>query len=693
MHKITITSLNINGFNHSTSALTKFITRHHCHVTCLQETHTIDHMTLQHFKNNNNYHVFTNSDCTNNQSHHSHAGTAIIVNTSLFGHTSCTFHNNNIAHNRIQSLTICFSKFNVTVFNLYLPSGHRAHHKEKRKYFINVLMNKIKSINLNRDFIIVTGDFNFVPKQLDRTGNFNYNSCDKIVYRKFINSFNFIDVFRLFQPATRLYTFIRKNYASRLDRIYIQHAARSHILKFEHFHLSFSDHCLAPSITLKLSSVSPSKPNYWKLNDSILQCPDTLSNINYFFTHILSCFSLSPDPYLCWENLKTLFKKHLIFISKRKNLNRKWEKLNLQQQLEEANNKKDFNTIFRLNQQLEQFEKFKEQGNQIRAKEPPFRSIDEPPPLSSLNEIKSQSRLTIPPSIKNPLIPEDPNQTSKQSFFTFFNSLWGTSPNTPNPTQYLLNIHPPPQETSSPEYSDSPFITPEEVKLAIKLLNKNSSPGSDGFTSSFYQSLPILVPKLVEIFNNSFLRKSLPPSQLTALVKLIPKIRSPTLVTHYRPISLLNTDYKILSHIISNRLKPLLNHIISPEQQCGLPGRQIFHNHLNIKSAIDLAIDFGQPLAIVQIDFYKAFDSLSHSFLLAVAEKLGIPSDLLKWIRIFLTNLRSQLLINGCPSDFIAIKRGIRQGCPLSMLLFILGSRTSDSETSQLNPNPRNLSW
>ena len=106
------------------------------------------------------------------------------------------------------------------------------HHKEKRKFYINLLVNKIKSINLNRDFITLTDDFNFVLKHLDRTENFNFNSCDKIVYRKFINSFNFIDVFRLFKPVTRLYTFVRKNYASRRDHIYIQHAARSHILQF-----------------------------------------------------------------------------------------------------------------------------------------------------------------------------------------------------------------------------------------------------------------------------------------------------------------------------------------------------------------------------------------------------------------------------------------------------------------------------
>ena len=100
-------------------------------------------------------------------------------------------------------------------------------------------------------------------------------------------------------------------------------------------------------------------------------------------------------------------------------------------------------------------------------------------------------------------------------------------------------------------------------------------------------------------------------------------------VQDWRPIFLLNTDYKILSTIISSRLKPILNSIISLEQQCGLPNRRIFNNHLNILSAINYTNDFNQLLAILQIDFYKAFDSISHEFILGTASKLGIPGTFL----------------------------------------------------------------
>ena len=190
--------------------------------------------------------------------------------------------------------------------------------------------------------------------------------------------------------------------------------------------------------------------------------------------------------------------------------------------------------------------------------------------------------------------------------------------------------------------------------------------------ANFYSSFPSLINLLCQTYNNPYLCNQLSNSLRLAIIKLISKKPNHSTVKNWRPISLLNTDHKILSTIISDRLKPILNYIISIEQQCELPKRQIFNNHLNNKSAIDFAKNFHQPLAIVQIDFYKTFDSVFHQFLLQTASQLGIPSSLLKWIQIFLSNLSSKLNLNGYLSNSIPAKRGIREGCPLSMLLFII---------------------
>ena len=199
-------------------------------------------------------------------------------------------------------------------------------------------------------------------------------------------------------------------------------------------------------------------------------------------------------------------------------------------------------------------------------------------------------------------------------------------------------------------------------------LNKNSASGLDGFTPSLYTSFQTLIPILFQTFNNSYIRQQLTTTQSIALIKLIRKTPNPKTVKNWRPIALLNIDYKILASIISNRLKPILNSIISQEQQCGLPNRQTFNNHLNILAPINYTNDFPQPLAILQIDFYKAFD-----FILSTASKLQIPTTLINWIKIFLTNLSAKLNLNGSLSTPIPVKFGIRQGCPLSILLFLIG--------------------
>ena len=179
-----------------------------------------------------------------------------------------------------------------------------------------------------------------------------------------------------------------------------------------------------------------------------------------------------------------------------------------------------------------------------------------------------------------------------------------------------MKYQPPFLTKSYKPFPSSPLITPDDICSAIKTLNRNSAPGFDGFTPSLYISFPSLIPILCQTFNNSFLRKQLTYSQSLALIKLIPKTPNLKSVKDWPPISLLNTDFKILSTIIASRLKPILNSIISPEQQCGLPNRQIFNNHLNILSAINYSKDLNQPLAILQIDFYKAFDSISHEYIL-----------------------------------------------------------------------------
>jgi hypothetical protein len=153
----------------------------------------------------------------------------------------------------------------------------------------------------------------------------------------------------------------------------------------------------------------------------------------------------------------------------------------------------------------------------------------------------------------------------------------------------------------------------KEIFLAISDLGLNKAPGPDGMTGLFYKSYwPIVKESVVNsvqsFFRGGFLLKEFNHTNIA----LIPKIDNPHLVHHFRPISLINFNYKIISKILSNRLKPILHKIISPSQFAFLKRRSI---HDNIILAHEVFHSMKQKkgnggLMALKLDMQKAFDSM-----------------------------------------------------------------------------------
>jgi len=112
-------------------------------------------------------------------------------------------------------------------------------------------------------------------------------------------------------------------------------------------------------------------------------------------------------------------------------------------------------------------------------------------------------------------------------------------------------------------------------------------------------------------------------------VVCLPKKARPKKIDDYRPITLLNADYKILARIIANRLKPLLPDIIHPNQYCGIQGNSVFEAVASIRDAIAYAEVTKKPLCIVSIEFNAAFDGIWHEYLEEVLRMHGIGNPLL----------------------------------------------------------------
>ena len=169
--------------------------------------------------------------------------------------------------------------------------------------------------------------------------------------------------------------------------------------------------------------------------------------------------------------------------------------------------------------------------------------------------------------------------------------------------------------------------------------------------------------------NNS----SLSIEQRRGILNIIPKKdKDLRHLANWRPLTLLNTDYKILTKLLALRLQKVLPSIISPDQTGYLKGRYIGDNIRTIFDIIEYTKIKQIPGMMVLIDFEKAFDSISWNFLFKTLDAFNFGDNFKKWIKIIYSNPECCVTNNGFASSFFPISRGIRQGCPISALLFIL---------------------
>ena len=136
---------------------------------------------------------------------------------------------------------------------------------------------------------------------------------------------------------------------------------------------------------------------------------------------------------------------------------------------------------------------------------------------------------------------------------------------------------------------------------------------------------------------------------------------------NWRPISILNTDYKILAKCLAQRLKKVLSEIISCDQTGFMKGRFIGEN---IRLALDM-IDCEATGFMLLADIEKAFDKLEWSYMFQVLRYFNFGDDLISWVQILYTDICLCVVNNGHASDFFNLTRGVRQGCPLSPLFII----------------------
>ncbi|GMI95158.1 hypothetical protein HRI_003185100 [Hibiscus trionum] len=157
-----------------------------------------------------------------------------------------------------------------------------------------------------------------------------------------------------------------------------------------------------------------------------------------------------------------------------------------------------------------------------------------------------------------------------------------------------------------------------------------------------------------------------------SFITLIPKKTSPLGLDDYRPISLVGGIYKIISNVLSRRLRPNMQTVVSKSQFAFILGRSILECVLIANEGIDYMNKLGAAGSVFKIDFKRAYDSVDWAFLLRVIKEMGFGDLWCQWILRCISTASISVLVNGSPTKSFTLSRGLRQGCSLSPLLFNL---------------------
>lgn len=213
----------------------------------------------------------------------------------------------------------------------------------------------------------------------------------------------------------------------------------------------------------------------------------------------------------------------------------------------------------------------------------------------------------------------------------------------------------------------------EELEKTLDSFDGDKSPGLDGFNFNFIKRFwAIMRNEIWDMTNEFYDHARLPKGLLSYFVALIPKINSPQNLGNFRPISLLGCLYKLVSKLLASRLRAMMNPIISSNQSAFLPKRNIFDGVVIINEVVDCARKTGKQCFIFKVDFEKAYDSVNWNFLVYMMRRLGFNDKWRAWIKGCIFAGSCSVLVNGSPADEFQIKRGLKQGDPLALFLFLM---------------------
>ncbi|CAA7043726.1 unnamed protein product [Microthlaspi erraticum] len=189
----------------------------------------------------------------------------------------------------------------------------------------------------------------------------------------------------------------------------------------------------------------------------------------------------------------------------------------------------------------------------------------------------------------------------------------------------------------------------EETRSAIFSIHPDKAPGPDGFSDSFFHSnWETIGEGITREIQNFFISGVLPQGINATHICLIPKKTTPKSMADYRPIALCNVYYKIISKILTARLHPIMNGLVSENQSAFVPGRAITDNVMITHEMLHfLKISKAKKRGsmTIKIDMTKAYDRVEWDFIRLVLTRMGFHPKLIGWIMQCVTSVTFQFLV------------------------------------------------
>jgi exonuclease III len=570
--------------------------------------------------------------------------------------------------------------------NVYAPTiQHRA---DQNNFILKLQLMLTEYENHN---ILLGGDFNIhLDPKLDRSDNCTSKN-DNHNYRKelisFLETYGLCDGWRITNPNSRRYTWHARGKASRLDYWFFSEHLLNEVTSYDILPGLHSDHSIV-KINVGTQKIERSR-GFWKFNSSILHDTEYVNKIKEIIRDTENDHIELEDKGLKFEMIKMKVRAYTVpyCVTKKREKNRFKkeiaEKLEiLQKECDKSRNNEDIQTLHNLKKELEEIEKQEANAIIFRSK---ARWIEDGEKntnyFMSLEKRNYENKLITTLNINGTITKDQKDISNAQH--SYYKNLYSEKLNSTD-QDYKSNLEkflecdtiP---KISQPQKEDcEKDFTENEILCALKELHNKKTPGSDGLPPEFYKFFWIdIKDSLLDSINYAMKNNELSIEQKRGIITLIPKKNKDRLfLKNWRPISLLNTDYKIIAKCLASRLKKVLPDIIDHDQTGYLKGRYIGQNIRLLEDLSFFADNKKLPGIILCIDFEKAFDSINWNFMQGCLNKFGFGTNFINYVKTMYTNIESCVLNNGSSGKYFKLERGVRQGCPLSAYLFILTIET-----------------